>query len=903
MKRTMTLFLAAVLLFSIVNCLPLTASADTAVDPTKYTYEVIPLLEPFNVYFFVKTENPDPSSFRFADHDSVYSVEGEPGVIEAYDYFDDIFADVIYENMETMRVKGGYIFWSGYADTDGGKITLQTALYNRWGWCTGWEDTDQTLVIPALRDDVDYLIDTFSKGDGFFEKMDAIQEGLQTICLYSGSYIRGELVQSKSYWSLSRSPYIDQFYYMYSPYTRENTQRLFATSLFPFFRDSLGFPSTMGRVALRLDKSATYQWSSSSHAYIDVTYNGETRTYGGQGIGEGQSITKDKIKKYFTFGNDNMGITFEGLRELQNEYAQIVMEDDVPRDNALTWKIVNDTVGENGAWVCFQNGYTYLYKKDDWDGYSTSEFDDIGSSLYWDGSLGCPSNTWIDGRHISKWSMLEPGATFEEYPNDKIVLTDAVYPVFTFRGYYIHDWKTGTYHWEYQDVEVTECTGFLEYDYNPEENTWDVNPQYTYNEDGTRTEVSYEIAAALAEQGLIDESYIDILRLTYDRVIEMDVDRNTDLVPAKGLIYNGDVAPGTPFDNTLLDVEDPSVLFEDAKALAEKNGLNFRLDEGNYGICGNPMYWVYLQDSQTLLITGTGAMYMLEQAPWRWGELPIKQVLIGEGVEALPDQEFYLCSQIEAISLPTTLKKIGWDAFSHCGLKKIEIPANVESMGGSVFSWCDSLTDIYCLAKTQPEGWSEDWLGNCDAAVHWGTAMPCEHAHTTTNRKEPTCTEAGYVDEVCDICKEVLLHTVLPATGHKYQNGKCTVCGVLCEHTHTTVNRKEPTCTEAGYVDEVCDNCKEVLSHEDLPAAGHKYQNGTCTVCGMRDPDARMLGDLTNDGKIKATDYLLLKRHVLGTFALTEEQLLVADVNHDNRVNATDYMMVKRHVLGTYRIS
>ena len=50
------------------------ALAATGVEKTvtDYTYEITPLLAPFNTFFFVKTDNPDPMSFRFLDSESVY---------------------------------------------------------------------------------------------------------------------------------------------------------------------------------------------------------------------------------------------------------------------------------------------------------------------------------------------------------------------------------------------------------------------------------------------------------------------------------------------------------------------------------------------------------------------------------------------------------------------------------------------------------------------------------------------------------------------------------------------------------------------------------------------------------------------------------------------------------------
>lgn len=62
-------------------------------------------------------------------------------------------------------------------------------------------------------------------------------------------------------------------------------------------------------------------------------------------------------------------------------------------------------------------------------------------------------------------------------------------------------------------------------------------------------------------------------------------------------------------------------------------------------------------------------------------------------------------------------------------------------------------------------------------------------------------------------------------------------------------------------------------------------------------------GDVNRDGQIDAMDYLLLKRHVLGTFLLTEEQQRPADVDRSGQIDEMDYLLLKRHVLGTYTIA
>lgn len=231
----------------------------------------------------------------------------------------------------------------------------------------------------------------------------------------------------------------------------------------------------------------------------------------------------------------------------------------------------------------------------------------------------------------------------------------------------------------------------------------------------------------------------------------------------------------------------------------------------------------------------------------------LAEINLPDGLTFIDLWVFFGCSSLLSIDLPDGLEHIGEYAFGRCTrLRRIEIPASVTYMGEGVFSEDDGMRHIYCLIgeNEKPKNWNANWLGKgSKAQVHWGTEMP------------------------------------------------------YCEHDELSTDRKDPTCTEAGYVDEVCKLCGEVRSHTDLPAAGHKYENGKCTVCGESDPNARMLGDLNGDKKINSTDYMLLKRYVLGTFALKEDQLLVANVNHDKRINSTDYMLLKRHVLGTYKIS
>ena len=112
--------------------------------------------------------------------------------------------------------------------------------------------------------------------------------------------------------------------------------------------------------------------------------------------------------------------------------------------------------------------------------------------------------------------------------------------------------------------------------------------------------------------------------------------------------------------------------------------------------------------------------------------------------------------------------------------------------------------------------------------------VTCDHDHTTRTETPATCTEDGSVTVICDDCGEVLSTETLPATGH----------------STVVKNAKDATCTEPGYTgDKVCTVCGEtVKTGEVIPATGHSYKDGKCTVCGAADPNANSGGNTGNHG-------------------------------------------------------
>ncbi|MCR5816571.1 MAG: dockerin type I repeat-containing protein [Ruminococcus sp.] len=607
-KRLFALFTAALMTAALPQVSAITDVTAIAADKTStdYSYAVTPMLSPINQYFYVKTENPDPQSIRFVDKSTVYANEGAYGSISLdYDSWDEeinLYADVVYENKETGRVKGGYIFTG--SNTDGGEVLMQykkeisyseynklinsgesanvgqitettsssgsggvsTKSYRIVGYYQ-WVDTQTKITLPKLMSSTDYLIDTYSSKDkSFFENMTAVQSGFSSICLYSGSSIRGELYKASENWAMSTSPHADQTFYIQSPYSRRDGKSLFATAIYPYRYDSLGFPSVMGTVAKKLDPSATYEWDSNNHYIINVTCNGETKSYGGQGNGKGRQISEDKIIKKFTFGDNEAEITLASAKALLVDYAKVEMTDDVPRDDALTWKQVWDTVGD-GAWTRMiginsiygssSNTYSYLYQKGDGSYFYKEAAGTNGAEIYWGGNLGYASNTWVDGRYVDKYERYVPGEKFEDHPTANLILKDYSFPLVSYKKTYKgYDSEQGKYIYDYSDISVTYKKMTVPFYYNSTGKVWKADSS-VYSDKGYSY---YDDVAAMTEKGLLDESVQSAMCLTEDVVKTLGVDKNTNNLPRQGYIYDGSAPAGTPFNYLPGDVNSDGVV-------------------------------------------------------------------------------------------------------------------------------------------------------------------------------------------------------------------------------------------------------------------------------------------------------------------------------------------------------
>lgn len=63
------------------------------------------------------------------------------------------------------------------------------------------------------------------------------------------------------------------------------------------------------------------------------------------------------------------------------------------------------------------------------------------------------------------------------------------------------------------------------------------------------------------------------------------------------------------------------------------------------------------------------------------------------------------------------------------------------------------------------------------------------------------------------------------------------------------------------------------------------------------------VGDINADSKVNSMDYILLRKHILGSSKLTGDNLSRADTNSDGKVNSLDYIVIRKIIMGLYSSS
>ena len=137
------------------------------------------------------------------------------------------------------------------------------------------------------------------------------------------------------------------------------------------------------------------------------------------------------------------------------------------------------------------------------------------------------------------------------------------------------------------------------------------------------------------------------------------------------------------------DVADDGCIYTVAE-----NGVQYAIKDGVAKVSGH----AYLDDE----------LVISERITYNEASYPVTKI---------DDMSFYF-SNIKNLSIPDSVKEIGYGAFGYChNLESVYLSISVEKIGYGAFIDCNNLK-IYCEAQEQPDGWDRQW--NPDALpVMW----------------------------------------------------------------------------------------------------------------------------------------------------------------------------------------
>ena len=161
--------------------------------------------------------------------------------------------------------------------------------------------------------------------------------------------------------------------------------------------------------------------------------------------------------------------------------------------------------------------------------------------------------------------------------------------------------------------------------------------------------------------------------------------------------------------------------------------------------------------------------------------------------------------------------------------------------------------------------------------------------------QEPTCTENGYVERACEICRVRMTDDSLPASHDwgdwTYQDAD----------THVRICRRDASHTESA------PHAWEKTEELRPTAEAEGYIRYQCALCGATKTEilpvvdiSFLPGDVDLDGKVAAADARLALRAAveLETYASDSAEFFAADVDRDGVITAGDARTILRAAVG-----
>ena len=199
----------------------------------------------------------------------------------------------------------------------------------------------------------------------------------------------------------------------------------------------------------------------------------------------------------------------------------------------------------------------------------------------------------------------------------------------------------------------------------------------------------------------------------------------------------------------------------------------------------------------------------------------LTSITIPNSVTNIEKYAFCGCSMLASITISNSVTSIADSTFENCTrLKSITIPNNVISIGENAFHDCFCLTSVIYLGNT--EQWNAIKKGRSALSAAQLKNVKChEHSHALAWSNNATYHWHQCTDEACPVKDEPQAQDSCAL--HDWENGKCRVCGYICDHT-----KAEKWIQTAEKHKKKCNNCGVVTVVEET----HEWKDGVCSECG-----------------------------------------------------------------------
>lgn len=280
--------------------------------------------------------------------------------------------------------------------------------------------------------------------------------------------------------------------------------------------------------------------------------------------------------------------------------------------------------------------------------------------------------------------------------------------------------------------------------------------------------------------------------------------------------------------------------------------------------------------------TGTGVIAtitfkLVENAPH--GNFPIS-FLDGKNYEGSDNRD---CCNFDEENVPVEVED-GTIAIAHDLVHVEAVEATCENEGNVEYWYCkDEACGLVCTDEAMTQVTNH-------LSVKIGVK---EHTVVAMDAVAPGCHNTGNVAYwFCSVCNAVWIDEECTQVSNRLSVILPELGGDVIHVEAKAATKEEEGVKEHWY----CEECEQVWEDEArTQLSNHK------NVIIPKLPEFAP-ADVNGDGIVDALDYMLVKRHVLGTYTMTEEQIARADLDGNGEIEGLDYMTVKRAVLGTWPV-